>query len=84
MYENRITNWLNPAAITVGESMEPSTPIQMASAQDIYQLAAARAYHDHQLDRLFNAEYYGDCGSGIKRLVALKVSRQGAKAQRVG
>jgi hypothetical protein len=36
----------------------------MVTLQDIYQMAAAKARQDYELDKLFNPEYYGD-GSGI-------------------
>jgi hypothetical protein len=32
-------------------------PVQLA---DIYQAAKTRAVEDHELDKLFNAEFYGD------------------------
>ncbi|MEX0610581.1 MAG: hypothetical protein WD738_15170 [Pirellulales bacterium] len=44
----------------------PGQPIlPLISVQELYQAAAERAYRDHELDKLFNADYYGDHGSGI-------------------
>jgi hypothetical protein len=39
--------------------------LPLATLESIYQTAAARARSDHELDRLFNPDYYGDRGSGI-------------------
>jgi hypothetical protein len=41
----------------------PSGPF--ASMNAIYQAAYERALRDHQLDVLFNPDFYGDHGSGI-------------------
>jgi hypothetical protein len=70
MFANRISEMfqLAPAAANV-----PASPIAAAtvaqllpvvSVRDIYQMAAARARYDYELDKLFNPEYYGD-GAGI-------------------
>lgn len=77
MYENRIRGHFQFAAapnlqvnvVTIPPSVPVAiTPAQhllpMVSAQDIYQMAAAKAQHDYELDKLFNPDYYGD-GSGI-------------------
>jgi hypothetical protein len=53
----------NIAAANPGAAMAANL-LQLVSAADIYQMAAARARYDHELDKLFNPEYYGD-GSGI-------------------
>jgi hypothetical protein len=39
--------------------------LPLVSLENIYQSAAVRAARDHELDRLFNPDYYGDQGSGI-------------------
>ena len=69
MFENRISTLFRPA-MPAGQTLEshvastaqlfPTTTIE-----EIYQAAFTRARNDHELDRLFNAEYYGDNGSGI-------------------
>jgi hypothetical protein len=47
-----------PAPVTVRQLLP------MVTTQDIYQMAAAQARNDYELDRLFNPDYYRD-GSGI-------------------
>jgi hypothetical protein len=44
-----------------GETQKP-TQLAMRGVQlnDIYQAAKNRAVEDHQLNKLFNAEFYGD------------------------
>ena len=77
MYENRISELFQIAAIS-NQSMgvtnvRPIAPVAavvaqllpIVSVQDIYQMAAAKAQYDYELDKLFNPEYYGDHGSGI-------------------
>ena len=77
MHENRISELFQIAAIS-NQSMgvtnvRPITPVAavaaqllpIVSVQDIYQMAAAKAQYDYELDKLFNPEYYGDHGSGI-------------------
>jgi len=70
MYPNQLPGF-SPA-----NGMSPFTPIavpgvaesQQSAARylprvqinDIYQVARQRAVEDHQLDRLFNADFYGD------------------------
>jgi hypothetical protein len=73
MFENRISEQLQltgfvnlPTNVVVCTS--PATAAQlfpMVSTQDIYQMAAAKARYDYELDKLFNPDYYGDNGSGI-------------------
>lgn len=69
MFANRITDpfpglslnfRVEVSDVAAAPSILPVVPLA-----SIYQVAAQRAYDDHQLDRLFNAEYYGDHGSGI-------------------
>jgi hypothetical protein len=77
MYENRISELFQIAGIS-NQSMgvtniRPIAPgaavaaqlLPIVSVQDIYQMAAAKAQYDYELDKLFNPEYYGDHGSGI-------------------
>jgi len=49
----------------VRDKMGSSTFLPQMTTQDLYQAAAEQAYKDYQLNMLFNAEYYGDHGSGI-------------------
>jgi hypothetical protein len=74
MFENRISELFSFAsAQNVPTNATASTPaaaiamqlLPMVSTQDIYQMAAAKARYDYELDKLFNPEYYGDHGSGI-------------------
>lgn len=75
MFENRISGYdmglgdqqNDPAGRSMSNpfsllrSMQTSAPRpQQVSIADIYQAAANRAVHDHELDKLFNAEYYDD------------------------
>jgi hypothetical protein len=46
----------------------PPAPPQIGpflATNQIYQAAYEQALRDHQLDKLFNPDYYGDNGSGI-------------------
>jgi len=73
MFENRISELFamstpeqvptNAMAMRPGLAMAVQL-LPLVSVQDIYQMAAAKAQHDYELDKLFNPEYYGD-GSGI-------------------
>lgn len=76
MFENRISEQFQftsapnfqmstvniPPSVPAAMTAAPILP--MVSMQDIYQMAAAQARYDYELDRLFNPEYY-DNGSGI-------------------
>ncbi len=53
---------VSPSALAVATTAQL---LPMVSTQDIYQLAAAKARYDYELDKLFNPEFYGDQGSGI-------------------
>ena len=76
MYENRISEQLQFAfapslqvsVVNIPPSMSAATAaapiLPVVKTQDIYQMAAAKAQYDYELDKLFNPEYYGD-GSGI-------------------
>lgn len=77
MYENRISELFQIAGVS-NQSMTAANVRSLApiaavvaqilpvvSVQDIYQMAAAKAQYDYELDKLFNPEYYGDHGSGI-------------------
>jgi hypothetical protein len=69
MFENRI----NPFAPSFGASaftppiaapvhvnrVAPAVPMAIQLAE-IYQAAVTRAIEDHEIDKLFNAEFYGD------------------------
>ena len=54
-------NFKPGVAPVVGDAQQPAArmlpPVQIT---DIYQAAKQRAVEDHELDRLFNAEFYGD------------------------
>lgn len=55
-------------AFNLGITPPPAADSQQASPRavpgvqlnDIYQAAKKRAVEDHELDKLFNADYYGD------------------------
>lgn len=76
MYQNRFSEQFQFAFASSlqmsAASIPPSVPaattaapvVPMIRTQDIYQMAAAKAQYDYELDKLFNPEYYGD-GSGI-------------------
>jgi hypothetical protein len=70
MFPNQVPGFLpnfaagtfHPGVVSiVGDTQQPAArvvpPVQIA---DIYQAAKQRAVEDHELDRLFNAEFYGD------------------------
>lgn len=73
MFQNRISELFamsspepirtNANAVNPGQAMAVQL-LPMITTQDIYQMAAAKAQYDYELDKLFNPEYYGD-GSGI-------------------
>ena len=70
MFENRISGLFQPSQSEDRQSGGPSAAtgtqfLPLASTQDIYQAAQARARYDYELDVLFNPEHYGDQGSGI-------------------
>lgn len=75
MYENRIREQFQfafaPSLQVSVSNVPPSVPATVAApllpivkTQDIYQMAAAKARYDFELDKLFNPDYYGD-GAGI-------------------
>jgi hypothetical protein len=47
-----------PAARNELASRRPPQFVHQVALADIYQAAMQRALHDHQLDKLFNPEYY--------------------------
>jgi hypothetical protein len=69
MFENRINSFVPilgtnsftpPIATPLRENrVAPAMPMAVQLAE-IYQAAVARAVEDHELDKLFNAEFYGD------------------------
>jgi hypothetical protein len=71
MFANRISEMFQLTSATANalpSALAAATASQllpMISTQDIYQMAAAKARYDYELDKLFNPEYYGDHGSGI-------------------
>lgn len=77
MYENRITEMFQLAGVSnqsaAAANIRSIAPVAavvaqllpVVNTQDIYQMAAAKARYDYELDKLFNPEYYGDHGSGI-------------------
>lgn len=76
MYENRISEQFQfafaPSLQMSVVNIPPRVPaaavaapiLPLVKTQDIYQMAAAKAQYDYELDKLFNPDYYGD-GSGI-------------------
>jgi hypothetical protein len=70
MFANRISELFQLTSVTGNVSpsaMAAATAAQLLpviSTHDIYQMAAAKARYDYELDKLFNPDYYGD-GSGI-------------------
>jgi hypothetical protein len=69
MFANRISALFPQGPFAASDQFPaPSAPQQIlprVSLPEIYQAAASRAERDHELDRLFNPDYYGDHGSGI-------------------
>jgi hypothetical protein len=70
MFDNRISDqfpqFLPPGADrSAAAPAPPASILPVVSIESIYQSAAARAARDHELDRLFNPDFYGDSGSGI-------------------
>lgn len=74
MFQNRISELFamfpadqpvraNANAINPGMAMAAQL-LPLVTLQDIFQMAAAKAQQDYELDKLFNPDYYGD-GSGI-------------------
>ena len=73
MFENRISELFamsspepvrsNAMPVNPGLAMAAQL-LPVITTQDIYQMAAAKAQYDYELDKLFNPDYYGD-GSGI-------------------
>jgi hypothetical protein len=67
MYQNRMTNFVPnvnaptftpgvfPAAREITTAQQNPMSIQIA---DIYQAAAQRAIEEHEIDKLFNAQFY--------------------------
>ncbi len=71
MFPNHVPSFLpniGPATFNLGampargDGQQPAAARLMPPVQigDIYQAAKQRAVEDHELDRLFNAEFYGD------------------------
>jgi hypothetical protein len=68
MLANRITGYFavdNPLEVSPANNSFPAfvnvsarSPV-MAATNDLYQAAHAQAVRDYELNRLFNAEYYG-------------------------
>ena len=70
MFPNQVPGFLpnfgaamfNPSAMPGASQAQQSAARMIPSVQlaDIYQAAKTRAVEDHELDKLFNAEFYGD------------------------
>ena len=70
MFPNQVPGFLpnfsaplfHPGAMPAYGAVPQSAARMMPSVQlaDIYQAAKNRAVEDHELDKLFNAEFYGD------------------------
>jgi hypothetical protein len=67
MFENRITNFpasfgansFTPPIVTSGRDNRLAQAMPMAvQLADIYQAAVTRAIEDHELDKLFNPDFY--------------------------
>lgn len=70
MFTNRISAFFPPASLSdqegkVRDTPQPQQVLPVATLNELYQAAAARALRDYELDKLFNPDYYGDHGSGI-------------------
>jgi hypothetical protein len=70
MLENRFgelfeESQVPPAPERVSSPPAPPRFGPLSSIDQIYQAAYEQALRDHQLDVLFNPDYYGDHGSGI-------------------
>jgi hypothetical protein len=70
MLENRFGELFEESQVPPEPQHFPAPPAPpqfgpFVSASQIYQAAYERALRDHQLDVLFNPDYYGDHGSGI-------------------
>jgi hypothetical protein len=70
MFANRISGQFQPNVLVNktygGQTANPAAQFMpLFSMDDIIQAAYARAKEDHELDKLFNPDYYGDHGSGI-------------------
>jgi len=70
MFENRISELFQPVVVqgapqSTQANALAAAMLPMASMENIYQAAWARARYDYELDKLFNPDYYGDNGSGI-------------------
>ena len=70
MFVNRLSDLFERLPEQIGGvgnvAPAPRQPIlPLVSSHELYQAAAERAFRDHELDRLFNADYYHDHGSGI-------------------
>jgi hypothetical protein len=60
---DRLPNQFQRAAERATVVAQPALPL--VTLQELYQAAAERAYRDHELDKLFNIDYYSDRGAGI-------------------
>lgn len=68
MFENRINGLMPtnamPSFNTTMLAVPRQTPVPVTpmavQINDIYKAAAQRAIEDHELDKLFNAEFYND------------------------
>jgi hypothetical protein len=70
MLENRFGELFEESQVPPVPERAPTPPAPrqfgpLNSIDQIYQAAYEQALRDHQLDVLFNPDYYGDHGSGI-------------------
>jgi hypothetical protein len=71
MFSNQLPNFLPPngpgafrpgVVPGVSDNGQPASRVMPSVAiNDIYQAAKNRAVEEHEIDKLFNAEFYGDC-----------------------
>ncbi|HEY4235371.1 MAG TPA: hypothetical protein VGM76_18210 [Lacipirellulaceae bacterium] len=67
MLENKFGELFEESVVSEpqGATAPPPQFGPFLAANQIYQAAYEQALRDHQLDLLFNPDYYGDHGSGI-------------------
>jgi hypothetical protein len=53
-------NFPGPVPVVVDAQQPAARIVPPVQITDIYQAAKQRAVEDHELDKLFNAEFYGD------------------------
>lgn len=66
MFQHRVTSFvsspgapaINPALLAAASKNQLAPPPSAVQRLDIYQAAKNRAIEDHELDKLFNPDYY--------------------------